>query len=68
MDNRRNAMPTLFHITVRNADDEVMEFASTQPVMHIDIRAGRYLITVRCARSAACAGSARCSSALGYGA
>lgn len=43
-------MPTLFHITVRNAEDEVMEFESTQPVMHIDIPAGRYLITVRCAQ------------------
>lgn len=40
-------MPTLFHITVRNAEDEVM---STQPVVHIDIPAGRYLITVRCAQ------------------
>jgi hypothetical protein len=50
MENRRNAMPTLFHITVRNSDDEVVEFESTQPVMHIDIPAGRYLITVRCAQ------------------
>jgi hypothetical protein len=50
MDDRRNAMPTLFHITVRNADDEVMEFESREPVLHIDIPAGRYLITVRCAQ------------------
>jgi len=41
-------MPTLFHITVQNDQDEVMEFESTQPVLHIDIPAGRYLITVRC--------------------
>lgn len=43
-------MPTLFHVTVRNAQDEVMEFESTQPVLHIDFPAGRYLITVRCAQ------------------
>jgi len=29
----------------------LLEFESTQPVMHIDIPAGRYLITVRCAQS-----------------
>jgi hypothetical protein len=43
-------MATLFHVTVRNAQDEVMEFESTQPVLHIDVPAGRYLITVRCAQ------------------
>ncbi len=41
-------MATLFHVTVRNAEDEVMEFECSEPVLHIDIPAGRYLITVRC--------------------
>ena len=39
-------MTTLFHITVRNDDDEVFEFEATQPVVHLDIPAGRYVITV----------------------
>jgi hypothetical protein len=43
-------MPTLLHVTVRNSDDEVLEFESTQPVVHIDIPEGRYLITVYCAQ------------------
>ena len=44
-------MTTLFHVTVRNDDDEVFEFEATQPVVHLDIPAGRYVITVRCAAS-----------------
>jgi len=44
-------MDTLFHVTVRNEDDEVFEFEATQPVVHLDIPAGRYVITVRCATS-----------------
>ena len=45
------SMATLFHVTVRNEDDEVFEFEATQPVVHLDIPAGRYVITVRCAAS-----------------
>lgn len=45
-------MTTLFHVTVRNDEDEVFEFEATQPVVHLDIPAGRYVITVRCAASA----------------
>ena len=48
----------LFHVTVRNDDDEVFEFEATQPVVHLDIPAGRYVITVRCAASPRPAGSA----------
>jgi hypothetical protein len=45
-------MDTLFHVTVRNDDgEEVFEFEATQPVLHLDIPAGRYVITVRCAGS-----------------
>jgi hypothetical protein len=44
-------MATLFHVTVRNDDDEVFEFEATQPVVHLDIPAGRYVITVRCVAS-----------------
>ena len=44
-------MATLFHVTVRNDEDEIFEFESTQPVVHLDIPAGRYVITVRCAAS-----------------
>jgi hypothetical protein len=46
-------MDTLFHVTVRNDDDEVFEFEATQSVVHLDIPAGRYVITLRCA---ACTG------------
>ena len=49
---------TLFHVTVRNEDDEVFEFEATQPVVHLDIPAGRYVITVRCVASPRKAGSA----------
>jgi hypothetical protein len=43
-------MEALFHVTVRNDDDEeVFEFEATEPVVHLDIPAGRYVITVRCA-------------------
>lgn len=42
-------MSALFHVTIRSEDDEVFEFDSTQPVLHIDMPAGRFLITVRCA-------------------
>jgi hypothetical protein len=45
-------MATLFHVTVRNDDDdEVFEFEATRPVVHLDIPAGRYVITVRAASS-----------------
>ena len=44
-------MTTLFHVAVRSEDDEVFEFHATQPVVHLDIAAGRYVITVRCAAS-----------------
>jgi hypothetical protein len=44
------AMNALFHVTIRSEQDgEVIEFDSTQPVLHIDMPAGRFLITVRCA-------------------
>jgi hypothetical protein len=46
------AMSALFHVTIRSEDDEVFEFDSTQPVLHIDMPAGRFLITVRCAGEA----------------
>jgi hypothetical protein len=42
-------MSTLFHVTIRSEKDEVIEFDSTQPVLHIDMPAGRFVITVRCA-------------------
>ena len=44
-------MASLFHVTVRNDHDEVFEFEATQPVVHLDIPAGRYVITVRCTAS-----------------
>jgi hypothetical protein len=44
-------MNALFHVTIRSEPDgEVIEFDSTQPVLHIDMPAGRFLITVRCAK------------------
>jgi hypothetical protein len=46
------AMSALFHVTIRSEDDEVFEFDSTQPVLHIDMPAGRFLITVHCAGEA----------------
>jgi hypothetical protein len=46
-------MNPLFHVSIRSEQDgEVIEFDSTQPVLHIDMPAGRFLITVRCARQA----------------
>jgi hypothetical protein len=43
-------MSALFHVTIQNErDGEVIEFDSSQPVLHIDMPAGRFLITVRCA-------------------
>ena len=36
---------------MRSDDDEVFEFDATHPVVHLDIPAGRYMITVRCAGS-----------------
>lgn len=42
-------MSALFHVTIRSEHDEVIEFESTQPVLHIDMPAGRFVITVRCA-------------------
>lgn len=44
-------MTALFHVTVRSEDDEVFEFEATQPILHLDIPGGRYLITVRCLAS-----------------
>ena len=41
-------MSALFQITIRGGDDEVVEFESENPVVHLDIPAGRFLITVRC--------------------
>jgi hypothetical protein len=47
-------MSALFHVTIRSQDHgEVIEFDSTQPVLHIDMPAGRFLITVRCTSGAA---------------
>ncbi|HEX6267252.1 MAG TPA: hypothetical protein VFZ81_10185 [Burkholderiales bacterium] len=46
-------MNALFHVSIRSEQDgEVIEFDSTQPVLHIDMPAGRFLITVRCATQA----------------
>jgi hypothetical protein len=45
-------MEALFHVTIRSERDEVIEFDSTQPVLHIDMPAGRFVITVRCASDA----------------
>ena len=45
-------MSTLFHVTIRSEQNEVVEFDSTQPVLHIDMPAGRFFITVRCAQDA----------------
>ena len=45
-------MSGFFHVTIRSEHDEVIEFESTQPVLHIDMPAGRFVITVRCARDA----------------
>lgn len=45
-------MSGLFHVTIRSEHDEVIEFESTQPVLHIDMPAGRFVITVRCAQDA----------------
>jgi hypothetical protein len=43
-------MSALFHVTIRSeTNGEVIEFDSTQPVLHVDMPAGRFLITVRCA-------------------
>jgi hypothetical protein len=36
-----------FRVTVRSEHDEVVEFESEQPVVHIDMPAGRFVITVR---------------------
>ena len=47
-------MNVLFHVTIRSeADGEVIEFDSRQPVLHIDMPAGRFVITVRCLRGEA---------------
>lgn len=46
-------MSALFHVTIRSEEDgEVIEFDSSQPVLHIDMPAGRFVITVRCANEA----------------
>ena len=41
-------MSTIFHVTIHGEKDEIIEFDSSQPVLHIDMPAGRFLITVRC--------------------
>jgi hypothetical protein len=42
-------MGKLFRVTIRSEiDGEVIEFDSSQPVLHIAMPAGRFLITVRC--------------------
>ena len=41
-------MSALFRVTIRSEDDEVIEFESEQPVVHVDLPAGRFLITVQC--------------------
>ena len=46
-------MSTLFHVTIHGEKDEIIEFDSSQPVLHIDMPAGRFLITVRCAGAGA---------------
>ncbi len=35
-------------ITVRNEHDEVVEYWTAEPVLHIDVPEGRYVITVSC--------------------
>jgi hypothetical protein len=45
-------MSGLFHVTIRSEHDEVIEFESSQPVLHIDMPAGRFVITVRCTADA----------------
>lgn len=37
-----------FSITVRNADDKVIEYHTGKSVLHIDVPEGRYVITVSC--------------------
>jgi hypothetical protein len=41
-------MKAMFRVTIRSEDDEVIEFESEQPVVHVDLPAGRFLITVQC--------------------
>lgn len=41
-------MPTKIHVTVRNQHDEIVEFDTTESVLHIDVPEGRYVITVEC--------------------
>lgn len=53
-------MSTIFRITIRSEQDEVVEFESEQPVLHVDMPAGRFLITVQCdAKAASSAPSTR---------
>jgi len=42
-------MTPMFRVTIRSEQDEVVEFESEQPVLHVDLPAGRFLITVQCA-------------------
>jgi hypothetical protein len=42
-------MSAMFRVTIRSEQDEVVEFESEQPVLHVDMPAGRFLITVECA-------------------
>jgi hypothetical protein len=42
-------MPALFQVTIRSEQDgEVIQFDSRQPVLHLDMPAGRFLVTIRC--------------------
>ena len=52
-------MSLLFHITIRSGDDEVVEFESDKPVVHLDMPAGRFQITVRCVQAPAEAAASR---------
>jgi hypothetical protein len=46
----------MFRVTIRSEQDEVVEFESEQPVLHVDLPAGRFLITVQCAAGQPSAG------------
>jgi len=49
-------MSAMFRVTIRSEQDEVVEFESEQPVLHVDLPAGRFLITVQCAAGQPTAG------------
>lgn len=35
-----------FRITIRNENDEIIEYHTAQSVLHLDVPEGRYVITV----------------------